>query len=97
MDMNRLKALISLLLLSSLNPALALTDNQAKAGGIVAGGMCMEYQGILDEVTSKQLIRTTMAQEGMDVITMVSQPEVKTFARKMFRLIKDQPNCGMDL
>lgn len=95
--MNRLKAALSCLLLSSLNPALALTDNQAKAGGIVAGGMCMEYQGIHDEATIRQLIRKTMAQEGMDVVTMVSQPEVKAFARKMFQLIKDQPNCGMDL
>lgn len=95
--MKRLSAALGLLLLSSLNPSLALTDNQAKAAGIVAGGMCMEYQGIHDEATITQLIRSEMAREGMDVVTMVSQPEVKAFARKMFQLIKDQPNCGMDI
>lgn len=80
----------------SITPANALTDNQAKAGGIIAGGMCLEYQGLLDEVSIKQLIRETMANEGMDVVTMVSQPEVKKFAAKMFKFIKDEPNCGME-
>ena len=70
----------------SITPANALTDNQAKAGGIISGGMCLEYQGFLDGASIKQLIRTTMAEEGMNVVTMVSQPEVKIFATKMFKL-----------
>jgi hypothetical protein len=91
------KALITGIVVAlSIAPANALTDNQAKAGGIVAGGMCMEYQGILDEASIKQLIRETMAEEGMDVVTMVSQPAVKKFATKMFKFIKDEPNCGME-
>ena len=78
-------------------PAYALTREQAIAGGIVAGGMCAEYKGLLSEKEAKEMIKLAMAEEGMDPATMVQQSEVMKFAYKMFNIIKKEEDCAFDL
>ena len=90
--MKKLLAFISSMAIAS-TPANALTRKQAIAGGIVAGGMCAEYKGLLSEKEVKEMIKFAMAEEGMDPAIMVQQPEVKKFAYKMFRIIKKEEDC----
>ena len=77
-------------------PVEALTTEQAEVGGMLAGVMCLRSKNLITEAEAKSAMRTAMENEGYSM-QMVGDPEVKTHAMKMLRIISKDETCGVEL